>query len=94
MNCQGTATDWNCDEPNDCTMNGETCCIQGNVIQLDKFCFGQAFVTGVTGSVCKAMCVKTDAGGEAQMCAKSSDCPNGTTCYGFKKQGKNLGVCL
>ena len=90
--CANGATDWKCDEPNDCTTG--TCCIQGNVITPDKFCFGQAFVTGVTGSACKSTCVKTDAGGEAQMCARNSDCPNGTTCYGFKKLGMNLGVCL
>lgn len=86
------AIDWQCDEQGDCT--GMTCCIQGNVISKDKFCFGQAFVTGVTGSKCQASCTKTDAGGEAPMCSKSSDCPNGTTCHTFKKSGKNLGVCL
>lgn len=88
--------DWKCNEKDDCTGN-DTCCIVGKVFTQDSLCSGQAFTTGVTGSVCKPSCTTLqDAapGNEVQMCAKSSECPNGKTCMPFKKAGGQYGVCL
>lgn len=92
----GPNYDWKCNEKDDCNQN-QVCCLVGNVIVQDKFCSGQAFTTGVTGSVCKQSCSTLQDGGpgnEVQMCANSSECAGGKTCMPFKKGGGSYGVCL
>jgi len=87
--------DWRCNEKDDCQGN-QVCCLIGNVITQDKFCSGQAFTTGVTGSACKASCATLQDGGpgnEVQMCTSSAEC-GGKTCMPFKKGGGSYGVCL
>lgn len=92
----GPNYDWKCNEKDDCTGN-DICCLVGNVITPDKYCVGQAFTTGVTGSICKASCTTlpdAGAGNEVQLCASQSECTGGKTCMPFKKVGGQYGVCL
>jgi len=84
--------DWQCDEPGHCTAAMTTCCLEATKIQPDMYCSGQATVGTVKSTVCQAMCAGTMT--EAQMCAAQSDCPMNKTCTNFKKNGKQLGVCL
>jgi hypothetical protein len=96
QSCPQGVTSWECDEKSDC-MGQNVCCIQANgALKEDGLCIGQAFVTQVTGSVCKSACSGVVDGGtsEAPLCSGQADCPNGTTCLKFSKQSKQLGVCL
>jgi hypothetical protein len=81
--------DWFCDEKSDCP--GQVCCVSRNVLDKDNLCIGQAFVTGVKGSTCKASC---DSMTEGESCSSDADCSGGKKCFTYKKGGKNLGVCL
>jgi hypothetical protein len=88
--------DWKCNEKDDCNQN-QVCCLLANVVVEDKFCSGQAFTTGVTGSTCKASCATLADGGignEVQMCSGNGDCTGGKVCMPFKKGGGSYGVCL
>jgi hypothetical protein len=81
--------DWYCDEKSDCP--GQVCCVSRNVLDKDNLCIGEAFITGVKGSTCKASC---DSNTEGEACSSDADCSGGKACFTYKKGGKNLGVCL
>jgi endonuclease/exonuclease/phosphatase family metal-dependent hydrolase len=80
---------YQCDGPQDCT-GGTLCCGLGTNPVPDAYCAGTYYAGyGFNGTVCAASC-----GQQIWVCRSTADCPAGRTCAPFRKQFKELGMCV
>jgi hypothetical protein len=85
--CTAGNTDWQCQDPTDCTP-GQVCCGTGTLVKsADPNCAN--FATGFHGTHCAASCTSA----EIEMCTADAECSNGKTCVPFGTKGAQVGGC-
>jgi hypothetical protein len=88
--CPSADTEWQCEDPLDCT-SGNVCCAITSGPGQDPGCTWY-FLHAFKGTVCRP----ADAGcaaGQIVVCESDSECPNGQKCQNVKAKGASFGFC-